>query len=86
MQSICTKGQFLSEIRELRQKYPMVCIKVLSPDDFHNAMNGPDADGNRGEADWDDPVHSSTAGAVGEMLEESKGRDWMAIRRVLTLG
>jgi hypothetical protein len=74
------RDQFHDEIGRLRAAYPMVHIGTWTPDDFHRTQNGPD---DRGEPDWEDPLHRETARELGGELEKSGGQFWLAMRRAI---
>jgi hypothetical protein len=77
-------SEFADEMRKLRERFPMTCIKAWTPDDFHSTANGPDDRGQRGLADWKDPSHTKTARALESILSENSGQEWLMIRRAMT--
>lgn len=71
------KKRFLSDISNLREAYPMVCVRFWTPDDFAEAA----APGTEG--DWEDPVNNTIAKHLGGILDEDSGSNWLKMRRAM---
>jgi hypothetical protein len=83
MNGMLARDEFMRDLKRLRSDYPMVHIRAWTPDDFHNTENGPDELGRRGEADWREPIHCSTAAELSKVMDEGASGQWMAIRRAV---
>jgi len=68
-------------LSDLRVRFPMVCFKTWTPDDFYEANNGPDDKGNRGVADWNDDVYVLAAQKMTDLIRERESGDWHLLRK-----
>jgi hypothetical protein len=75
------RDEFFKELNELRARYPMVYLKVFTPDDFFQTNNGPDSGGKLGVADWRDEDYVRVARNLEKLGEGQTSGDWLLIRK-----
>ena len=77
---------FMSDIRWLQHKYPMVYVEAWTPDDFvFAAHDDDDAElTTHSSREWKKPKHAAVAQKLAREFDANEGTNWERLREVLS--
>lgn len=77
---------FMSDLRRLQKKYPMVYIEAWTPDDFvFSTYDDDDAELTaQPSCEWKNPEHVAVAQRLAHKFDANEGTNWERLREILS--